>query len=67
MDALLTLLVPSVAGFAGALVYSILPFRTPRVTPPWKPNPQAHEHRWDTMRADNKGWRCGICDEPRGK
>lgn len=26
----------------------------------------AHEHRWDTVRGDGKGPRCGICDKPRG-
>ena len=24
-----------------------------------------HEHRYDTMRADGKGWCCGICNEPK--
>jgi hypothetical protein len=26
-----------------------------------------HVHRYDTMLADGKGWRCGICGEPRGE
>ena len=25
-----------------------------------------HKHRWDTMLADQLGWRCGICGDPKG-
>ncbi len=25
-----------------------------------------HEHFYDTMHGDGKGWRCGICGEPKG-
>ncbi len=26
---------------------------------------EAHEHAYDTMLGDGKGWRCGICGEPK--
>lgn len=25
-----------------------------------------HEHVWDTMWGDGKGWRCGVCFKVRG-
>ena len=49
-------------GLAGAVINAILPIRNPKT----KIGLGAHEHRYDTMKGDGKGWRCGICGQPRG-
>ncbi len=50
-------------GLAGAAIYAILPTRKPKA----KVGFGAHQHRFDTMLGDGKGWRCGECGTPRGK
>ena len=48
------------AGLAGAIVRRV----KPRLPLPFVPAAE-HEHSYTVMRADAKGWRCGICDKPK--
>lgn len=48
--------------------YEAIPPATPTPPTPLHYDHPGLSHRYDTMRADKQGWRCGMCDrvKPRG-
>lgn len=62
IDLIAAAVLGAVGGVGGAFVYAILPTRNPKK----KIGIGSHEHQFDTMRGDGKGWRCGICGQLRG-
>ena len=70
MDVELYWLIPSALSGATLLVscWTALRLRTRGVRPTFGKTITAtepHEHAYDTMVGDGKGWRCGQCGEPK--
>lgn len=59
------------AGVGGFVVRRFFPVEVPVIaTHATLPGPTLspyvpHEHEYDHVRGDGKGWRCGICESPK--